>query len=242
MKYDPRNLLLIAIVLSIVAYQSIIILQKDQKIYSQKIQIAKAKENIRLLDDAVKLIGVGGEGEASNYSQAILNRKGANQKYDWRFPELEFPLKKDTTYITSEFNDIRYNAKYDYKFKIKSVDLKCIDDLRIKASISGVCHIMYNKDYGNQVVITNENGEQCYYGHLERIDVSEDQVVEKGQIIGIIGNTGHCMIYDYRQEKWREITEDERLQGFGKHLDFEYRVNGIPQNVFSNSILGNDVL
>jgi murein DD-endopeptidase MepM/ murein hydrolase activator NlpD len=242
MKCYPRNLLLIAIVLSIIAYQSIIILQKDQKIHSQKIQIAKAKENIRLLDDAVKLIGVGGEGEISNYSQILLNRKGADQKYDWRFPDLEFPLKKDTTYITSEFNDIRYNAKYDYKFKIKSVDLKCIDDLRIKASISGVCHIMYNKDYGNQVVITNENGEQCYYGHLERIDVGEDQLVDKGQVIGIIGNTGHCMIYDYRQEKWREITEEERLQGFGKHLDFEYRVNGIPQNVFSNSILGNDVL
>jgi murein DD-endopeptidase MepM/ murein hydrolase activator NlpD len=241
MKYYPRNLLLIAIVISIIAYQAITNYQQKQKSISQGIQLTKAKENIRLLEDAIKSIGIGGEGEVSNYSQALLNRKGANLKYDWRFSELEFPLKKDTTYITSEYNDIRYNAKYDYKFKIKSVDLKCIDDLRVKASISGICHVMYNEDYGNQVIITNGKT-QCLYGHLDRIDIKEDQVVEKGQVIGIMGNTGHCLIYDYRQENWREITESERLQGFGKHLDFEYRVNGIPQNVFSNSILGNDVL
>jgi hypothetical protein len=230
-------------VISIITYQAITIQQKDQKIISQKVKLEKANENIKLLNDAVMLVGVGGEGEISNYAQVILNRKGVNQKYDWRFPDLEFPLKKDTTYITSEYNDIRYNAKYDYKFKIKSVDLKCIDNLRVKASITGICHIMNNEDYGNQIIIVKEETKECIlYGHLDRVDVTEGQLVEKGQYIGIVGNTGHCLIFDFRQAKWREITESERLQGFGKHLDFEYRVNGVPQNVFSNSILGNDVL
>lgn len=242
MKYYPRNLLLIAFVISIIAYLMINNIQKDQKICSQKIKLEKANENIRLLNDAVMLVGVGGEGEVYDYSQALLNRKGVNQKYDWRFTDLEFPMKKDTTYVTSEYNNVRYNSEYGYKFKIKSVDMKCIDDIRVKASKTGVCKIMYDADYGNQIIITNEYGDWIRYGHLDRIDIVDGQVVGKGQYIGIMGNTGHCMVYDYRLEKWRDITENERLLGYGRHLDFEYRVNGVPQNVFSNSIYGNTVL
>ncbi|MEK7461457.1 MAG: M23 family metallopeptidase [Patescibacteria group bacterium] len=48
----------------------------------------------------------------------------------------------------------------------------------------------YNGGYGLYVVIKHSNGTQTLYGHLSRVNVGVGQVVERGQVIGAIGNTG----------------------------------------------------
>ena len=59
--------------------------------------------------------------------------------------------------------------------------------------------------YGNAVFIDHSNSLQTRYAHLSRIDVTMSQVVEQGDRIGMMGNTG-CST--------------------GQHLHFEIRVNG----------------
>ncbi len=56
---------------------------------------------------------------------------------------------------------------------------------------------------GNYVVINHNNGYYSYYGHLNKINVSEGEVVAKGDILGGMGKTGqatgvhvHFAIYD----------------------------------------------
>ncbi len=61
--------------------------------------------------------------------------------------------------------------------------------------------------YGNFVVISHGNGVETLYAHMldNSIMVSAGDVVQKGQTIGRVGNTGYS---------------------FGAHLHFEVRVNG----------------
>ncbi len=61
-----------------------------------------------------------------------------------------------------------------------------------------------SRGYGNLIIIRGYNGHEFFYGHLSEILVSENQIVDKGQIIGLGGSTGHST---------------------GPHLHFEIRYN-----------------
>jgi murein DD-endopeptidase MepM/ murein hydrolase activator NlpD len=61
--------------------------------------------------------------------------------------------------------------------------------------------------YGNYIAIDHGGGISTGYGHCSRIDVSVGQDVQRGQVIGAVGSTGHST---------------------GPHVHFEVRVNGRP--------------
>lgn len=63
--------------------------------------------------------------------------------------------------------------------------------------------------YGNVIIINHNNGYETLYGHLSQIDTSTGAIVEKGQHIGVMGNTGHST---------------------GTHLHFEVHTDGAIQN------------
>jgi murein DD-endopeptidase MepM/ murein hydrolase activator NlpD len=62
----------------------------------------------------------------------------------------------------------------------------------------------YNGGYGNCIMIDHGGGVVSVYGHSSSLMVKEGQVVEAGQPIGRIGNTGYS---------------------FGSHLHLEIRIN-----------------
>jgi LysM repeat protein len=59
--------------------------------------------------------------------------------------------------------------------------------------------------YGNLIVVNHGNGFETFYGHLSGINVFPGQVVNQGQVIGAVGNTGNSS---------------------GPHIHFEIRLNG----------------
>ena len=61
--------------------------------------------------------------------------------------------------------------------------------------------------YGNAVAIDHGDGLRTLYAHLSAFGVRKGNIVAKGQVIGLVGCTGHC---------------------FGDHLHFEVLVNGVP--------------
>lgn len=63
--------------------------------------------------------------------------------------------------------------------------------------------------YGNVIEIDHQNGYRTRYAHLSRISVSIGQRVNKGAVIGLMGNTGRSS---------------------GTHLHFEIRKDGTPVN------------
>lgn len=90
----------------------------------------------------------------------------------------------------------------------KGIDI--IGNSRIMASDNGVVEFAGKKNgLGNAIIINHRNGYKTVYGHLSKINVKKGQVVEKGEVIGIMGNTGNST---------------------GTHLHFEVHVNGSPKN------------
>ncbi|MFC4601370.1 peptidoglycan DD-metalloendopeptidase family protein [Cohnella hongkongensis] len=62
---------------------------------------------------------------------------------------------------------------------------------------------------GNAVIIDHNNGFKTVYGHLKSVKVKKGQIVEKGDVIGIMGSTGRST---------------------GTHLHFEIHLNGKIKN------------
>lgn len=88
----------------------------------------------------------------------------------------------------------------------------------VMAAIDGiVIYSQYNNGgYGNLIMLKHENNMVTYYAHLNNMYVSVGDVVNKGDKIGAVGNTGFST---------------------GPHLHFELRVNDTPVNP-ANYLLG----
>jgi Membrane proteins related to metalloendopeptidases len=90
----------------------------------------------------------------------------------------------------------------------KGIDI--IGNKSILASDTGVVSFAGKKNgLGNAIIIDHKNGYQTVYGHLSKINVKKGQTVEKGEKIGVMGNTGNST---------------------GTHLHFEVHKNGTPKN------------
>lgn len=51
----------------------------------------------------------------------------------------------------------------------------------------------WNSGYGNYIIIRHNNGSYTLYGHLQMRVVEANDYVEKGQLIGYVGNTGYTI-------------------------------------------------
>ena len=114
---------------------------------------------------------------------------------------------------------IRSGFKFRRTREHKGVDIKLSLGEPIKAAFDGKVRVVmtsrYTGGYGNLVVIRHANGLETYYGHLQKHNVKENDIVKAGEIIGFGGNTGRST---------------------GPHLHFETRFQGQafdPQRVFN---------
>lgn len=64
-------------------------------------------------------------------------------------------------------------------------------------------------EYGISLIIDHGNEVKSLYGHLSRLYVTQDQIVERGQVVALTGNTGRTS---------------------GPHLHYEIMVQGRPVN------------
>lgn len=90
----------------------------------------------------------------------------------------------------------------------KGIDLT--GNKSIMAADDGVVEFVGTKSgYGNTIVINHKNGYETLYGHLKSFNVEEGDIVEKGDVIAVMGSTGRST---------------------GVHLHFEIHKNGSIKN------------
>jgi murein DD-endopeptidase MepM/ murein hydrolase activator NlpD len=116
-----------------------------------------------------------------------------------------YPLTKPM-HITSKFG-------YRKGRSHNGIDLKLLTGDSVVSPMRGMVRVTGNngkrKGYGNFIVIRHYNGLETVYGHLSKILVENNQIVEPGDLIALGGNTGRST---------------------GSHLHWEFRYLGNPVN------------
>ena len=102
--------------------------------------------------------------------------------------------------------DVYSKFGYRHRRRHQGCDLPLHTGTPVYAAFDGRVRLAkWFRGYGNLVVLRHENGLETFYGHLSKIEVSEDQWVRAGDVIGLGGSTGRST---------------------GPHLHFETRYKG----------------
>lgn len=121
--------------------------------------------------------------------------------YTLHSPGNEFTPPHDGT-VTSGFGPRKLFGR---KFH-KGIDIDLETGDEVSAAMGGKVRIArYSSGYGNFVVISHQGGLETLYGHMSELKVTEGEMVDAGQLIGLGGSTG---------------------QSTGSHLHFELRIFG----------------
>lgn len=136
------------------------------------------------------------------FPQNTVIHRGSKNPYDYGIAFLSRPTR-------GGFTTSNYGSRWESFHKGMDIAGNVGDD--VMAAIDGeVTYAQYNDGgYGNLIMIKHANEMVTYYAHLSNIYVSVGDKVAKGNVIGLVGNTGFST---------------------GPHLHFELRVGGEPVN------------
>lgn len=130
--------------------------------------------------------------KTENCLDAIIKtlKKDDNKEMISRFP-LSLPLKLTNTDLSSIFGK-RFHP-IDKKIKNHfGIDLKGEIGQFVYAPADGVVVLTKksNRGYGNRVKIKHHYGFETFFAHLSMILVKKNEIIKKGTIIGLVGNSG----------------------------------------------------
>ncbi|MBN2215577.1 MAG: M23 family metallopeptidase [Bacteroidales bacterium] len=137
---------------------------------------------------------------------------------------LIFPISKnDLIFISSEFGG-RLDPFCKEFTNHTGCDYVAATGTKVYATGNGIVTFLNysRKGYGNEVIIDHSFGFSTRYAHLHKILVESGDSVNRGQVIGLVGNTGRST---------------------GPHLHYEVRFEGQPLNPFfyySDEISGDE--
>jgi murein DD-endopeptidase MepM/ murein hydrolase activator NlpD len=137
--------------------------------------------------------------------EVILERLDARRTYLESLPSL-WPVRG---FLASGFG-VRLSPFTDTKVFHQGLDIGAVKGSPARAAAAGkVVRSGFESLYGNLVVIDHGNGYRTLYAHLSERLVAEGDVVQRGDEIGKVGETGRTT---------------------GPHLHYEVHVNGLPVN------------
>ena len=98
-----------------------------------------------------------------------------------------YPLS--SIFVTDDYG---YSRKTDqYSIAHKGTDLRAKEGTPVAAMNRGVVRIARTfRNYGKVIVVDHGLGLMTFYLHLSKMNVNEGELVKRGQIIGLSGQTG----------------------------------------------------
>ena len=132
---------------------------------------------------------------ASNISNTIATKDGVIiyevlvKYHPTAYFNQSFIYPLDEIINVGAFGNIRKDG--DITIQHLGVDLDAIEGMPIYAINNGkVALVKELTVYGNTIIIDHGLGIYSLYLHLSEFKVSEGEMIEKGQLIGLVGNTG----------------------------------------------------
>ncbi|MGK7389766.1 MAG: peptidoglycan DD-metalloendopeptidase family protein [Candidatus Cyclobacteriaceae bacterium M2_1C_046] len=108
-------------------------------------------------------------------------------------PSIQPILNEDLNKLASGFGT-RIHPIHKGKYMHDGIDFASPRNTPVYATANGIIKLVKNsKDqtgYGNQIEIDHNNGYVTKYAHLESMNVKQGEEVKRGQIIGLVGNSG----------------------------------------------------
>ena len=101
-----------------------------------------------------------------------------------------YPLSN--IFVTDNYGYSRKTGEYSIAHK--GTDLRAKEGTPVAAMNRGVVRIARNfRNYGKVIVIDHGLGLMSFYLHLSRMNVNEGELVKRGQIMGLSGQTGYAL-------------------------------------------------
>ncbi len=120
-----------------------------------------------------------------------------------------FPMEKNVARIVSGFGPRQHPILKEMRMH-SGIDIAAPVGTAVVAAASGKVILTEEKPgYGRNCIVEHRFGYQTLYGHLVRLVVGKEQWLQKGDVVGYVGNTG--------------LSE-------APHLHYEIRKNGKPLN------------
>ncbi|HKR04416.1 MAG TPA: M23 family metallopeptidase [Bacteroidia bacterium] len=156
--------------------------------------------------------------QSKSFDEIFALAKNKNQMLA-SIPAIQPLSNKDLGRIASGFG-YRIHPIYKTSIMHTGQDFTAPVGTEIYATGNGVVEKVeyYGRGYGNNVIIRHGYGYETLYGHMSKINVRQGQKINRGDIIGFVGNTGTST---------------------GPHLHYEVIKNGNklnPVNFFYNDL------
>lgn len=158
-----------------------------------------------------KILAARYEGRQKSFSAFLFN----DGDFDGYYDETGQPLKKMFLRTPVKFGKMTSNYSIrrfhpiSKRYKAHTgIDYGAPTGTAIFSTANGRVHFAgWKSGYGKLMIVKHPNGYQTYYGHCSRLLLKPGQMVEQGQVIARVGQTGVAT---------------------GPHVHYEVRVNGKP--------------
>lgn len=136
-------------------------------------QINKREELKKILKEFI-------DNDVGSYDeQVILDKIEGIEKRKRFIPDL-VPIKSE------------YKISQRYSERHKGIDFATELGEEVSSAAAGeVVIVKYDKYFGNVIVVDHFNGYISFYAHLASVFTEKEDFVKKGEVIGLVGNTGN---------------------------------------------------
>lgn len=173
--------------------------EKEEKLLAQNklysIQIKNKVNDIdelnQKLDEIHTIIGVGKDATKNEITKKTLYAINLNKK---KYSLKVIPNGKPLDYVRVSSNfGYRINPITKRKQFHRGIDLAAPRKTPIRATADGIVEYVQSKnvgDYGRVIKISHNYGFKTAFAHMNKIYSKVGDIVKKGQIIGLVGNSG----------------------------------------------------
>lgn len=104
-------------------------------------------------------------------------------------------LFTDSTFTSPVLFDKVVTSRYGWRNRRphKGIDIDLVTGDTLRAILDGkVRYVGYNRGYGRTVIVRHSNGLELLYAHLSKQLVKANDIVQKGEVLGLGGVTGNA--------------------------------------------------
>lgn len=140
-------------------------------------------------------------------------------------PGIQPVANKDLTRIASGFG-YRIHPIYKTSMMHEGLDFTATIGTEIYATGNGVVEKVepFGRGYGNNVTINHGFGYKTLYAHMSKFNVRQGQRINRGDLVGYVGNTGSSTGPHLHYEVWKNGTKIDPINFFFNDLTPEQYV------------------